>query len=263
MKRASLICSVLYMVVLFRNAVVLGQDRWTQPGASRSVPAGYSAPTRGLFGLPMPQQWSGARPAGVQRYGQYDGMTGIRSNCPNGQCGPGVARGASQSGYLPAGSCPNGICSTANGGCVGGNCSAGGCVNGQCSTGYCPNGQCQSGAAMRNRCPGGICPQGLNSGWNARSTQMAPADPFRSVRPQDLEWTSSRRSGLSTTRDTRLFDDQMRDRFDLRSEYFNDEPLRDSLSGRDLRPSTDDWSRPTSRRSLEVPVDVNREQTRI
>jgi hypothetical protein len=58
MKISTLLTAGLYLLLMSRS--------FTAAAADPRFNTGYNAaPNRGLFGLPMPQQWSGARPSGM------------------------------------------------------------------------------------------------------------------------------------------------------------------------------------------------------
>lgn len=250
MKTTRLMNVVLTLVLVTRSVTALAGDPFGNLPASRSgmnrVPV-----QRTMMGLPVPQQWSGARQVG------YNSGYGRSMNCPNGQCGNGV------------GNCANGQCST--GYCPNGQCSTGNCRNGQCATGNCPNGQCGYNGAMN--CPNGQC--GVNqltrrpvlpqSGWTPRSDRgNAYADPFRrtgSLADEDA-WTS--RPVTAPIRDA--FGSRYNERdLNLNSEYFGD---RDSdnydLRANDrARSSGGRSSNYRPNRSMEVPQEHSTGSARI
>ena len=213
---------------------------------------------RSRFGLPMPQQWSRARPTGMSRgfNGQGYAASGYSANCANGQC----QSGNGAAGQCSTGRCANGQCPT--GACAGGQCRTGSCANGQCDNGQSQglqfsNGNYSSGYRGTSNCPNGQCPQGAQSGGMARNTRSMPADPFR--RSGDLsgsdQWT--RRPVVAPLNDGYRGTGYDRNDLDLRSEYFGDEannrydfPAR-TPSRSDY--NSNEWARP-SRRSLEAPA---------
>lgn len=226
MKTSTLLTSALCLAAATLSLTATAQDpRYPSTDYGSSY---RSAPNRSLLGLPLPQQWSGMRPTGMNRgsNGQGFAPAGYSAGCPNGQC--------------PTGASANGQCQT------------GACANGQCSAGQCPNGNCRT-APYTNR----QYPQGVQSGWSPRSSRATLADPFRrSGRLSDADaWTP--RSGLNPLNDA--FNSQYRSNdFDLKSEYFGG----DSRGRNELRApapmrsgvNSDNWT-PTSRRSMEAPAE--------
>ena len=249
MKTSTLLTAGLYILLLTRSVNVMAQDRqYSNYGAPMN--SGYNGGmNRSLFGLPMPQQWSGARPTGM-------------------------ARGFNGQGYVPSrnsANCANGQCQSVGG--VNGQYSAGRCANGQCPTGTCANGQSgdgqpvggqfsngnySSGYRGMSSCPNGQCPQRPQSGGMPRSTRSMPADPFR--RSGDFsgndQWTQ--RPVVAPRYNANRGSGYDRNDLDLRSEYFGDEsaegynvPAR-TQSRSDFNSNSNAWTRP-SRRSLEAP----------
>lgn len=241
MKTSTLLTAGLLLLLASRSLSVSAADP--------RIGTSYNAtPNRGLFGLPMPQQWSGARPTGYNGAGYTQG--GYSANCPNGNCqtgGYGV-----QTGYRgQTGNCANGQCAT--GACASGQCATGNCPNGQCVTGNCPNGNCAATGYSGNRLP-----QGAQSGWSPRSSRSGLADPYR--RSGDYsdrnEWTQrAQRPVLDPLNDT-LNSRYRRDELELRNDYFGNQ----SGSGYDhrtqsrspLRTNSNEWDRPSGR-SMEAP----------
>lgn len=232
MKISTLLTAGLYLVLMSRSFTVSAAD----PRFS----GGYNtAPNRGLFGLPMPQQWSGARPMGAN---------GVASNY-----------GYRQAGYNP--NCPNGNCST--GACANGQCATGACVNGDCLNGNCVNGQCsnaglQTGAYRGGNCPNGNCgtgsytngryPIGAQSDWSPRSTRTGLADPYRRSDEFDDRngWTQRTSRPVLAPLDDAFSSRYRQDDLNLRNEYFGNDPRS--------RMNSNEWNRP-SRRSLEAPAE--------
>ena len=88
MKTLNLVSAVSVVILLVAPAFVKAQDfrsPYSGPGANTNQP-------RSFLGLPIPQQWSGNRPAASNQYsGQFaNGQCGsgqsANGNCPNGQC---------------------------------------------------------------------------------------------------------------------------------------------------------------------------------
>ena len=100
MKTSTLLTAGLFLLLASRSVTATAAD----PRLSN----GYStAPNRGLFGLPMPQQWSGFRTTGTGYNAGYN-TTGYNANCQTGNCQTGYRN---QTGYAGQnGSCANGQC---------------------------------------------------------------------------------------------------------------------------------------------------------
>lgn len=248
MKISTLFTAGLYLVLMSRSFIAAAAD----PRFSN----GYSAaPNRGLFGLPMPQQWSGARPGGrnngASNYGYQ--QAGYNPNCPNGNCASGY-RGVtanSPGGLYTTGTCSNGQC--LNGACASGNCPNGCCVNGQCTTGECltgayragdcPNGNCNTGSYSNGRYP-----LGTQMNWSPR-TQTGVADPYRRSGEFDDRngWTQRTSRPVIAPLNDAFSSRYRQDDLNLRNEYFGNDPRN--------RMNSNEWNRP-SRRSLEVPADT-------
>lgn len=244
MKISTLLTAGLYLLLASRSLTAMAGD----PRFNNS----YSTPpARGLFGLPLPQQWSGNRPRSTNAgFGQYS-PTGYNMNCPNGNCQTGY-RGQTGHGNQAA-NCVNGQCTTGN--CPNGNCTTGACANGQCTTGDCPNGNCGTGAYSNNRFP-----VGARSDWSPRTSRTGLTDTYR--RSDDFAdrdtWTQrTHRPVLAPLNDT--FNSRYRrDDLNLRDEYFGNDDSRTYDSRLQSQPRTrlnsNEWNRP-SRRSLEAPAD--------
>ncbi len=247
MKTSTLLSAGLFLLVASCAATGSAADPLFNSG---------SVPNRGLFGLPMPQQWSGARPVGLNT--GYNGSnyrtTGYSSNCPSGNCPTGY-RGQTTNyapGQYASGNCVNGQCATGN--CPNGQCSAGNCVNGQCATGNCPNGNCGVAPYTSNRLPVGAA-----SGWAPRTSRTGAADPFRrsgEVADRDV-WTQRGQRSLVAPLDDALNSRYRSEDLNLRNEYFSNERGADydgrSQSLNQSRLNSNEWNRP-SRRSMEAPV---------
>lgn len=270
--------SMMFAALIFVFAAsVQAQDFRTSNGG----------PTRSFLGLPVPQQWSGARPTSLnQNPGGIDRSYNPRNQnagtCPNGRCTTGnyqtgyatnsrMANGKYTNGTCgncncPAGACASGLCASgqcpacANGQCVG-------CENGQCANGQCANGQCSS----RN-CPNGQCPQnqypsvrsnsnrnyGVQENWNTRATRTSPADPYRRAETDNAQDNWTPRAAVQTLNHALNPSRYNRDDLDLRRPYFNNQSgeLNDTRSGdqnsvsRDIRAP-----RPSDRSMFGAPVD--------
>lgn len=239
MKLSTLLATTV-IIAISSSALTMADDARYQGGIG---------PSRGLFGIPLPQQWTGTRPASYT-YGP------ARSNCLNGQC--------------RTTTCPNGDCSS--GQCSTGNCSGIVCRNGQCGTAACPNGRCEVGYGTRrgSACPNGRCglnetggqPQrdpgsGSPSAWAPRDTRR-PADPFRRSDSQDQKnlWTQrSLRPVLDPVNET-FRSRYSREELDLNSDYFRGNEGFESNTDRG-RPSSRDWNSPSDR-SIERPDPASR-----
>jgi hypothetical protein len=269
MRKQTLVVSVLYVLVLFRNSVVTAQDPWRPSAYPGSNYPAANVQRGGLFRLPMPQQWSGGRPSRVSRpYGPQDNYGIATGGCVNGQRGP----------VNSSGNCPDGRCGTVA--CPGGVCPTGAdlsytssrCVGGGCQTGNCVNGNCAPDPRLSSRCPGGICPPSQMGGWSPRTTRQPTADPFRSLRSvaDDNQWMPSRRSSSRPLTDAVRPTDYRRDQWDLQSDDFR--PARGS-SEWDVRNDRMDrsqggfddrsLSRPASNRSIEAPAEAHSGVARI
>lgn len=250
MKISTLLTAGLYLVLMSRS--------FTAAAADPRFNAGYNAaPNRGLFGLPMPQQWSGARPSGMNSGLSNSGyrQTGYDSHCPKGNYSTGYCRTMSNypNGQFASGACPNGQC--LNGACASGNCSNGCCVNGQCATGECltgayrggncPNGNCGTGSYTNNRYP-----VGAQSDWSLRSPRTGLANPYRRSEEFDDRngWTQRTSRPVLAPLDDAFSSRYRQDDLNLRHEYFGNDPRS--------RMNSNEWNRP-SRRSLEVPAESN------
>lgn len=200
MKFSTLLTAGLFLVLMSRSFTASAAD--PRFGGSYNT-----APNRGLFGLPMPQQWSGARAVG---------MNGMASNY-----------GYRQAGYNP--NCPNGSCSTIA--CVNGQCATGACVNGNC-----PNGNCGTGAYTNSRYP-----VGAQSEWSPRSTRTGLADPYRRSEEFDDRngWTQRTSRPVLAPLDDAFSSRYRQDDLNLRNEYFGNDPRS--------RMNSNDWNRPSRR----------------
>jgi hypothetical protein len=241
MKTSTLLTAGLFLLLASRSFFVNAADP--------RLGTGYSpAPNRGLFGLPMPQQWSGTRPTSNNRGGYA--QNGNNANCPGGNCQIGGYR--AQTGYRgPTGNCANGQC--APGECASGQCSTGNCPNGQCATGKCPNGNCGLTGYSRNRLP-----MGAQSDWSPRSSRSGLADPYRrsgSNSDRD-EWTQRAQRPVLDPLDEAFNSRYRREELNLRDEYFGRESDADngyrSQSRNRSQMNSNEWDRP-SRRSMEAP----------
>ena len=232
MKISTLLPAGLFLLLMSRSL--------TASAADPRFSGGYNnAPNRGLFGLPMPQQWSGARPMGVNggasNYGYR--QAGYNPNCPNGNC----STGACANGQCATGACVNGNCPT--GACVNGNCSNAGLQTGTYRGGNCPNGNCGTGSYTNSRYP-----VGAQSEWSPRSTRTGLADPDRRSDEFDDRngWTQRTSRPVLAPLDDAFSSRYRQDDLNLRNEYFGNDPRSRMNSNERNRPS---------RRSLEAPAE--------
>lgn len=278
MKTSTLLTAGFYLLLASQTLSVMAADPRLNSGYS-------AAPSRGLFGIPLPQQWTGTRPTGISPAYSPSGyrqpgysvagypvagyqttgspVAGYSPNCPNGNC---------QTGYRPqSGSCANGQCSTT--GCANGQCSTTGCANGQCLTGGCANGQCATGASANSiypttNCPGGKCgtnpyangrlPMAAQNDWSPRSSRVGLTDHYsRTGNVSDRDaWTQrTLRPALAPLDDA--FNSRYRqDDLDLRNEYFGNESGAGYDQRSNSRTNSNQWNRP-SQRSMEAPVQTH------
>ncbi len=251
MKTFNLVSTMCVAILLVAPGFVQAQDFRSPYGGSGA----RANQPRSFLGLPIPQQWSGNRPAATNQYS---------SRFANGQCATGNcpnlrnANGNSTNGTCRNCSCPNGAC--ANGLCASGQCST--CANGQCAG--CADGQCASGQSASGNCPNGQCrlnqnPNArFNSGpnygtggdWSPRTTRSNSADPFRRAdyQNEDDNWTQrpALRNPVNDLYPSRY---NQRD-LDLRRPYFSNQSgaLNDSRSG----------DRPSSARDTRAPLPSDR-----
>jgi len=243
MKTSTLLTAGLFLLLASRSLSVTAADPRLGNGYG-------AAPNRGLFGLPMPQQWSGARPTGAAIGSGYSN-SGYNANCPNGNCQTGYGV---QAGYRgQTGNCANGQCATGN--CPNGQCATGACANGQCTTGNCPNGNCGVGGYTSNRMP-----MDAQSDWSPRSSRTGLADPCRrsgDVADRD-SWTQRAQRPVLDPLDEAFNSRYRREELNLRDEYFGRESDADnsyrSQSQSRSRMNSNEWDRP-SRRSMEAPAE--------
>ncbi len=264
MKSSNLWTSGLLMIVLSHSVTAQAQGL-RNPNSGIPMNSGYgSGMSRSLFGLPMPQQWSGGRSTGnaggfnAQGYGPAGyAPSGYPANCANGQC----QNGSVNSGLRAGSRCVNGQCPT--GACLNGQCRCESCPNGQCSmrqpvSSQFPDGNYSNGYRGASNCPTGRCPQGMQSGQIPRSGSRMLADPFRrsGTLSDSDQWTP--RAVVAPRYDSFGSAGYNREDLDLRSEYFrNESGTRNDLRGQTQSRSdfnTDGWTLP-SRRSMEAPAE--------
>jgi len=234
MKTLNLVSAVCVVILLVAPVFVKAQDfrsPYSGPTANTNQP-------RSFLGLPIPQQWSGNRPAASNQYsGQFANGQCATGNCPNrrnamGNCANGTCRNCN---------CPNGAC--ARGLCASGQCPT--CANGQCAE--CAAGRCGSGQSDNRNCPNGQCRlnqnpnarynSGMNYGaqgnWSPRTTRSNSADPFRQAEYQNESDNWTQRPALRNPVNDRYPSRYDRSDLDLRRPYFNNQSgaLDDSRSG--------------------------------
>lgn len=201
-------------VVLITPVLVQAQEfRSANPGG----PVNQASP-RTFLGLPVPQQWTGARPVSVNRY-NGNAVTSRNTN------------------YGPAATCGNGQCAT--GDCANGRCSTGNCANGRCTTGpgvtgygvtgQTTNGNCANGQRRKTQYSGVRSNSNRNANhevqdnWPRRTSRSNVADPFRGAEFQDRDdnWTQrpSMRNPINDLYRSRYNSDDL----DLRRPYFNNQ----------------------------------------
>jgi hypothetical protein len=212
MKTFNLVSVLSVILFLAAPTLVRGQNYRSPYGGS---PANMGAP-RTFLGLPLPQQWTGIRPASSNQYAGYGPATNNRnygqsSPCANGNCA--------------TDSCAVGNCST-------GNCSTGTGTNcqyttrrpefGQNSNSGCANGQCRLNQYPDNR---SYSNQGYEApgNWSPRSTRSNAADPFRGrdYQNQNDQWMTppGQRNPVNDLLPSRYNSEDL----DLRRPYFNNQ----------------------------------------
>lgn len=284
MKTLKLFSAVCVAILLVAPVFVQAQDFRSPYGAART----NAGPSRSFLGLPIPQQWSGIRPAAASRYsgngvyrgsnynnssaGQFSNARTSSGQCATGNCRNGrYADGNGMTGSCAAGtcrdcSCPNGAC--ASGLCASGRCPA--CANGQCVG--CASGQCGIGQSVNGNCPGGRCPLNQYSNsrynstpdfraqddWSPRASRSNTADPFRGAAYQgeNNNWTQrpALRNPVSELYPSRYNQSDL----DLRSPYFNNQSgeLNKSRSGdRSSAANETRAPRPSDRSMFDAPAE--------
>lgn len=219
--------------------------------------------SRTFLGLPIPQQWSGKRPAAMNQYsGQSANGQCATGNCPDLRSVSGnFSNGTCRNCNCPNGACANGLCASgqcptcANGQCAG--CANGQCGSGQSAIGNCPNGQCrlnQNPTARYNSGPN----YGAQGDWSPRTTRSNAADPFRRADEQieNDNWTQrpALRNPVNDLYPSRYNQSDL----DLRRPYFNNQSgaLNNSRSGDRSSPAGDTRAPlPSNRSMFGAPVD--------
>ena len=254
MKTLNLVSAMSVAILLLAPVFVQAQGFRSPYGGSGT----NANPSRTFLGLPIPQQWSGNRPAAMN---QYSGSGAYRSNSYNNQYSGEFAKGQCTTGNCPirrnatvncsTGNCANGTCrdcNCPNGACANGLCASGQCptcANGQCAG--CANGRCGSGQSAGGNCPNGQCRlnqnpnardnsgrnYGVQGDWSPRTTRSNSADPFRQPEYQNENdnWTQrpALRNPVSELYPSRYNQSDL----DLRRPYFSNQSgeLNNSGSG--------------------------------
>ena len=287
MKTLKLFSAVCVAILFAAPVSVQAQDSRSPYGASRT----NAGPSRSFLGLPIPQQWTGNRPAVTN---QYSGNGASRSNSDNsqfsrefanGQCATGnclsprnatanyatdnCANGTCRNCNCPDGACASGLCASGQcATCANGQCA--GCANGQCAG--CANGQCANGQSVRGNCPGGRCPVNQNSNvrynsgpnygaqgdWSPRTTRSNSADPFRRAEYQNDNDNWTQRPALRNPVNDLYPSRYNQSDLELRRPYFNDQSgeLNDSRSGDSSSAARDTRApRPSDRSMFGAPAD--------
>ena len=202
MKTFNLVSVLSVMIFLVTPTFVQAQNFRSPYGGA---PANMGAP--GTFlGLPMPQQWTGVRPASIN---QFAG-NGLNWNNRNyGQTSP-----------CANGSCTTGNCSTGN--CADGRCSTRRPVIGQTSNSNCANGECRLNQYPNNR-PYSNPGYEARSKWSPRTTRSIAVDPFRREEYQNRNDHGMQRSGIENPVKDLMPSRYNSNDLDLRRPYFNDQ----------------------------------------
>lgn len=244
MKTLNLVSAMSVAILLLAPVFVQAQGFRSPYGGSGT----NANPSRTFLGLPIPQQWSGNRPAAMN---QYSGSGAYRSNSYNNQYSGEFANGQCTTGNCPirrnttvncsAGNCANGTCrncSCPNGACANGLCASGQCptcANGQCAG--CADGQCASGQFASGNCPNGQCrlnqnPKsrydvgpnyGTQGDWSPRTTRSNSADPFRQPEYQNENDNWTQRPALRNPVKDLYPSRYNQSDLDLRRPYFNNQ----------------------------------------
>ena len=284
MKTLNLISSTCIAVLLVTPVFVKAQDFRSPYGGSGM----NTNQPRTFLGMPIPQQWSGYRPAAIN---QYSGNGAYRSNnynspysgqSANGQCGTGnCPNRRNVMGNCSTGNCSTGNC--ANGTCRNCNCPDGACANGLCASGQCPtcangqcagcvNGQCGSGQSANRNCPNGQCRlnqnpnarynsgpnYGAQGDWSPRTTRSNSADPFRPAEYQNENNNWTQRPALRNPVNDLYPSRYNQSDLDLRRPYFNNQSgeLNNSRSDDSSSAARDTRApRPSDRSMFGAPAD--------
>ncbi len=289
MKTLNLFSAMCVAILLATPVFVHAQDFRSPYGASRT----NAGPSRSFLGLPIPQQWSGNRPAATNQYSR-NGVYGSNSNYgqnsafgANGQNGSGQCAtgncpmGQSATSRFASGNCPKGNCATGscrNCSCPDGSCASGLCASGRCATcaygqcSGCANGECRNGQRASGNCLGGQCPLNQNSNarynsvpsygvqgdWSPRTTRSNVVDPFRRAEYQNGNDNWTPRPAVRNPVNDLYPSSYNQNDLDLRRPYFNNQSgdLNDSRSGDSSSAARDiPTPRPSDRSMFSAPAD--------
>jgi hypothetical protein len=209
MKTFNLVSVLSAIAFLVAPAFVQAQNV-RSPYGSAAVNMG--AP-RTFLGLPLPQQWTGARPASMNRYTGNGPTLNTRSYGQSSPC----ANGSGATGR-----CSTGNCSTGNG--ANGQFTTRRPVIGQTSNSNCANGQCRLNEYPNNHSNSnrGYEPQG---NWSSRTTRSNVADPFRGTEYQNQNDHWMQRLGVRNPVNDLMPSRYNSNDLDLRRPYFNDQSV--------------------------------------
>ena len=282
MKTLNLVSTMCITVLLVAPGFVRAQDFRSPYGGSGM----NTNQPRTFLGMPIPQQWSGYRPAATN---QYSGNGAYRNNSYNSPYSGQSANGQSGTGNCPT--CRNVMGNCANGTCRNCNCPDGACANGLCASGQCPtcadgqcagcvNGQCGSGQSASKNCPNGQCRlnqnpnaryiSGANNGaqgdWSPRTTRSNSADPFRQADYQNENDNWTQRPALRNPVNDLYPSRYNQSDLDLRRPYFNDQSGELNNSRRGDRPGSARDTQaplPSDRSMFGAPIDSAHGMARI
>ncbi|MDA1231187.1 MAG: hypothetical protein O2856_10470 [Planctomycetota bacterium] len=240
MKTFTRISMMCISVVLITPAWVQAQD-FRSPNLGRP---GYQAPAKTFLGLPLPQQWTGARSVPMH---QYHGNA-VTSRSTN---------------YGPASTCAHGQCAT--GRCANGRCTTGNGVRGYGVTGQTTNGSCANGQCRQTQSSGVRSNSNRNADYDVqdnlsqRTTRSNMADPFRGAEFQDQDVNRTQRPSMRNPVNDLYPSRYNSDDLDLRRPYFNNQSgelhnnraSENSSAGRDTRAPL-----PMSRSLIGIPADL-------
>lgn len=213
----NLVSVLSVMVVLSVPAFVQAQNARSSYGGA---PINMGGP-RTFLGLPLPQQWTGTRPASkTQSAGNRPTLNtrnyGQSAPCANGSC--------------ETGSCPTGNCATGHG--ANGQFTTRRPVMGQTSNSNCANGQCRLNQDPNTRSNSNSVYEAQGN-WSSRTTRTNAADPFRAQEYPNQNDHGMQRSGVRNPLNDLMPSRYNSNDLDLRRPYFNDqssELIRDRAS---------------------------------
>ncbi len=213
MKTFNLVSVLSVMAFLAAPTFVEAQNFRSPYGGA---PANMGAP-RTFLGLPLPQQWTGSRPASTN---QFTGNGPNWNNRNFGQSSP-CANRRCASGSCSIGTCSTGTCSTGN--CGDGQYTTRRPVPGQPSNSNCANGQCRLNQYPDNRSDSNNPGYGAQGNWSPRATRSNAADPFRAGEYQNRNDRGTPRSGFQNPMNDLMPSRYNSDDLDLRRPYFNEQ----------------------------------------